>query len=143
MSAIAAAVAAFLVFVILFTLAARVAVSVMGRLAGRRVRTCHELAERIINSGQVPAEWQADDGRAPGARARRRLSRLIAHFEHTPLIDSETTRQLLLRELRGVQERYEPLRRRPPDPIFSSRSRRGSGRLAQLVRALVSHTRGH
>ncbi len=107
----------FLLFIVLFTLSIRTGLSFMGRFSGGHVRRHHEAAEYIINTGRVPDEWQCATGGwwrmsgAPNALSRTqavaRLSRLIAYFEKSSLVDGESTRKLLVDELERVRQRWQ------------------------------------
>ena len=96
----------FLGFVALLTLSIRAFATIMGRVAGRGVRYCHEKAEQIIATGEVPADWRASGRWGDGTNIDERMNRLIMHFEGSSLVADEPTRQLLIAELRAVQRRW-------------------------------------
>ena len=107
----------FLAFVALLTLLVKGFATIMGRLAGADVRQCHEAAEFIIATGEIPQHWLDGESRRAGwlSRMRRadpsqqiasRLEGLIKHFEGSPLVANESTRQLLLSQLRATRSRW-------------------------------------
>lgn len=108
----------FLAFVALLTLLVKGFATIMGRLAGADVRQCHEAAEYIIATGEIPRHWLDGEARHAGwlSCMRRadpphhqiieRLTGLIEHFEGSPLVADESTRQLLLSQLRATRGRW-------------------------------------
>ena len=97
----------FLGFVALLPLSIRWFANVMGRVAGSGVRYCHEKAEQIITTGEVPEDWRASERWGNCTNIDECMNRLITHFERSPLVADESTRQLLLLELRGAQHRWK------------------------------------
>lgn len=117
MSEISSVIVIFLAFVILLTLLVKGFAMLMGRLAGAGVRQIHESAEYIIATGEIPRDWLQGEARRVGwlRQMRRadprqqiagRMDRLITHFERSPLVEDEPTRQLLLSQLRAAHQRW-------------------------------------
>lgn len=113
MSGMVAAVLLFLVFAVLLALCARGFALLIGRVAGAGVR-CHEEAELIVATGQVPEQWLAEAGRNHWwSRGResggiaRLTDRLIRQFERSPLVADEPIREFLLREPRAPRKQWE------------------------------------
>ena len=107
----------FLAFVTALTLCVKGFAKAMGKVAGADVRECHEAAEYIISTGEAPPSWLADSERSrwwtrrgAGERIGQRMDRLIGHFERSPLVADESTREFLVSQLREAQIRWRPLR---------------------------------
>ncbi len=92
----------FLAFVAALTLCIKGFALVMGRLAGAQVRGRHELAEYILCTGEVPEQWLTD----PEENIDEQMDQLISHFERSPMVADEPTRELLVRELRDTRQRW-------------------------------------
>lgn len=102
---------AFLVFVALFTLLFRAATRTIGQRVGEWVDRRHRAAEAIIETGSPPREWIEALPPGGGERSRRRLLRelgkLAKYFEHSPLVDTEETRRVLLDQLKEIREKWK------------------------------------
>ena len=107
----------FLAFVILLTLLVKGFAMLMGRFAGSGVRQIHESAEYIIATGEIPRDWLHGEARGvrwlrrmrqadPRQQITGRMDRLITHFESSPLVADEPTRELLLSQLRAAHDRW-------------------------------------
>jgi len=111
----------FLVFIVFFVLTLRLAVMLMGRIAGKYVTTKHKAAEMIVNTGRAPKDWtykfeeritsirKTTESLEKISRIERRakdvllkkIDQLIEYFKTSPLIQDKDTRQILLD---GLQE---------------------------------------
>ena len=83
-------------------------------VAGSSFQKKLQNANFIAQTGMVPPEWakrvnhkqSRTKGRLAKLRVRRKLSRTIAYFRHTSLVQDEQTRQELLRQLRSAQQNW-------------------------------------
>ena len=92
-------------------------------LADRMVGDKHRLIQSIVETGRVPAQWKKPFQRrlsqARGNTAReaairqeaqaaylQKLDALIRYLEHSKLVDSEETRQVVLERLAQVRETW-------------------------------------
>lgn len=102
---------AFLVFVALFTLLFRATTRTIGQRVGEWVDRRHRAAEAIIETGRPPREWIDALPPGGGERGRRRLLRelrkLAKYFEHSPLVDTEETRRVLVDQLKEIGNKWK------------------------------------
>ncbi len=102
---------AFLVFVALFTLLFRATTRTIGQRVGEWVDRRHRAAEAIIETGRPPREWiEALPPRGEERRRRRllrELAKLAKYFEHSPLVDSEETRRVLVDQLEEIRDKWK------------------------------------
>jgi len=108
----------FLVFIVFFVLILRLAVILMGRIAGRYVNDKHRAAEEIVNTGKVPKRWSNKlEKRIPlvsnshqlkkalkmESRAKtiilKKMDNLIKYFKTSPLVQNKETKEILLDKL--------------------------------------------
>ncbi len=106
----------FLVFVVLFTLAAVHAVRLAGRVLGDRINTMHLAAETIIGTEQIPLEWLERAPAEPSRRGRwkerqkrravRRIRKLRTYMQRTPCISDVESREYLMIELDRIRRQW-------------------------------------
>ncbi len=106
----------FLVFVILFTLAAIRGTRMAGRVMGERINALHQAAESILETEQIPAEWleplPADNRRMERwaqrqqRRAVRRIRKVRTYMERTPCIVDVESREYVLTELDRIRDQW-------------------------------------
>ena len=102
-------------------------VYLMGKYGGESINRIHRDTEFIINTRNVPKEWQIPwekrmrklepepDGSASRDRIEKsahrqslkRIRALILHFERTSMIADEEARELVLKELRDVHAQWQ------------------------------------
>ena len=108
-------VAAFLLFVSLFALAARYGTKLAGSKLGSKIDRLHREGEHIMDTGRAPAHWlrRGSAGEASPLRvlylervARYKLRRLIRYFELTPVFTDVESREYVVGELRQVLSRW-------------------------------------
>jgi len=100
----------FVTFVASLTVCVKVFAWMMGRLAGGKVRECHETAEYIIETGRVPPRWLAKSAKSLWWDQRNpdeKLDALISHFEQSSLVADEATRELLLSGLKKARNHWD------------------------------------
>jgi hypothetical protein len=96
----------FLIFIVVFTLAAVHGTRLAGRVMGARVNALHQAIETILETERIPEAWldprHANDRRAEQRqlrRALRRLHKVRAYIERTPSISDIESREYILSEL--------------------------------------------
>ena len=110
---------AFLVFISMFALAARFGTKFAGRILGDKINGLHRAAEHILDTGEVPPEWQDARPHKPGGgesaetptpitRANvRRLSKLIRYMQRSPVFADIESREYVLAELERVRRTWQ------------------------------------
>jgi len=83
------------------------------KTVSRLVEKKHRAAEVILNTGIAPHKW----GEKGLTRVLNRslskfivvwkLERIISYFQHTPLVEDEDTRELLLSKLRKIRDDWK------------------------------------
>lgn len=103
----------FLIFIVVFTLAAVHGTRLAGRVMGKRVNALHHALETILETEQIPEAWleprRADDHRAAQRqlrRALRRLRKIRAYIERTPSISDIESREYILLELDRIRDQW-------------------------------------
>ena len=75
----------------------------------------HRDAEAILHSGLTPPAWGAKGGARfgrPGLSkwiALRKIRRIITYFQHTPLVENEEARALLVARLQRIRGRWQTM----------------------------------
>ena len=111
----------FLIFIIVFTLAAVHGTRLAGRVMGTRVNALHQEIETILETERIPEAWldprPDDDPRwAPRQqrRALRRLRKTRAYIERTPSISDIESREYILSELDRIRDQWRAGELFPP-----------------------------
>ena len=95
------------VFLVLFT---KFIVAYTEKAVSFLVVSKHRDAEMIMDSGIAPPKWNrlGPFRFGPPALARyralRRMSRIVKYFEHTPMVEDEEVRELILTKLRTIRD---------------------------------------
>ncbi len=117
----------FLAFIVFFVLTLRLAVILMGRIAGKYVGGKHRAAETIVNTGKIPNEWsdklkkrissvsktQGSSKKILGMEKRakttvlKKVDHLIDYFKTSPLVEDKETKKILLSELQKARHLWE------------------------------------
>lgn len=117
----------FLAFIVFFVLTLRLAVILMGRIAGKYVGEKHKAAEVIVNTGKIPDEWsdklkkrissvsktQGSSKKILGMEKRaktnvlKKVDHLIDYFKTSPLVEDKETKKILLSELQKTRHLWE------------------------------------
>ncbi len=117
----------FLAFIVFFVLTLRLAVILMGRIAGKYVGEKHRTADAIVNTGKVPKEWgdklkkrissvsktQGRPKKILGMEKRaktnvlKKVDHLIDYFKTSPLVQDKETKEILLSELQKARHLWE------------------------------------
>ena len=114
----------FLIFIIVFTLAAVHGTRLAGRVMGARVNALHQEIETILETERIPEAWldprPVDDrrwARRQQRRALRRLRKVRAYIERTPSISDVESREYILSELDRIRDLWQTGEPFPPtDP---------------------------
>jgi len=75
----------------------------------------HRDAEAIINTGNAPPDWGNRGLTRLGmdsiskVLAMRRLSRIISYIQHSPFVEDEDSRKILMDKLNEIRERWESM----------------------------------
>ncbi len=111
----------FLIFIVVFTLAAVHGTRLAGRVMGERVNALHHTIETILETEQIPEAWldpgPANDRRAAQRQLRRALRRLRkarAYIERTPSISDVESREYILSELDRIRDQWRAGELFPP-----------------------------
>jgi len=106
----------FLVFVVLFTLAAVQGTRTAGRVMGERINALHRAAEIILDTERIPAAWLEPAPTAPDRvrrwelrqkrRAVRRIRKLRTYMQRTPCISDVESREFLMTELDRIRDQW-------------------------------------
>ncbi len=106
----------FLVFIVLFTLAAVHGTRMAGRVMGERINAMHQAAESILETEQIPAAWlepmpldrrrHARWAQRQQRRAVRRLRRVRTYMERTPCIADVESREYIVTELDRIRDQW-------------------------------------
>ncbi|MCY3659569.1 MAG: hypothetical protein OXG36_11195 [Caldilineaceae bacterium] len=103
----------FLIFIVVFTLAAVHGTRLAGRIMGERVNALHHAIETILETERIPEAWldprPANDRRAAQRQLRRALRRLRktrAYIERTPSISDVESREYILSELDRIRDQW-------------------------------------
>ena len=103
----------FLIFIVVFTLAAVHGTRLAGRVMGARVNALHHAIETILETEQIPEAWldprPAADHRwtqKQQRRALRRLRKVRAYIERTPSISDVESREYILSELDRIRDQW-------------------------------------
>jgi hypothetical protein len=100
----------FLIFIAFILLFYWFLISYSSAMMSRLVKTKHEDTEIITQSGLAPPTWKSKPVvriGGPGLAKRYamwRIGRLIYYFQHTVLVDSESTRETATTELEAVRD---------------------------------------
>ena len=125
----------FLIFIVVFTLAAVHGTRLAGRVMGARVNALHHAIETILETEQIPEAWL--DSRRTGdrrsaqrqqRRALRRLHQTRRYIERTPSISDVESREYILSELDRIGDQWRagesglpidspPARTTDPSPV--------------------------
>ena len=104
----------FLIFIVVFTLAAVHGTRLAGRVMGERVNALHHTIETILETERIPEAWldphPANDRRAAQRQLRRALRRLRktrAYIERTPSISDVESREYILSELDRIRDQWQ------------------------------------
>lgn len=117
----------FLAFIVFFVLTLRLAVILMGRIAGKYVGKKHKAAEVIVNTGKVPKEWSDKLKKRTFSRVKiqgrskkisrierrakasvlKRVDHLIDYFKTSPLVEDKETKKILLNKLQKARHLWE------------------------------------
>ncbi len=99
----------FLIFIVVFTLAAVHGTRLAGRVMGARVNALHQEIETILETERIPEAWldprPANDQRQL-RRALRRLRKTRAYIERTPSISDVESREYILSELDRIRDQW-------------------------------------
>ncbi len=75
----------------------------------------HRDAEVILSTGIVPPKWAkrginsfVGEGISKSI-VMRRLDKVIKYFQHSPLVESDDAREILVGRLRGIQESWQKM----------------------------------
>lgn len=99
-----------LVFIAFILLLYWFLISYSSAVLSRLVKTKHQDTEIITQSGLAPPTWKSKPViRLGGPRLAKRyamwrIDRLIHYFEHTTLVDSESTRETAVADLEAVRD---------------------------------------
>lgn len=111
----------FLLFIVVFTLAAVHGTRLAGRVMGERVNALHHTIETILETERIPEAWldprPANDRRAAQRQLRRALRRLRktrAYIERTPSISDVESREYILSELDRIRDQWRAEEAEPP-----------------------------
>ena len=111
----------FLIFIIVFTLAAVHGTRLAGRVMGARVNALHQAIETILETERIPNAWldprpDNDHRWAPRQqrRALRRLRKVRAYIERTPSISDVESREYILSELDRIRDLWQAGELFPP-----------------------------
>lgn len=111
----------FLLFIVVFTLAAVHGTRLAGRVMGARVNALHHAIETILETEQIPEAWldshpTADHRwtRKQQRRALRRLRKVRAYIERTPSISDVESREYILSELDRIRDQWRAGELFPP-----------------------------
>ena len=111
----------FLIFIVVFTLAAVHGTRLAGRVMGARVNALHQEIETILETERIPETWldprPANDCRAAQRQLRRALRRLRktrAYIERTPSISDVESREYILSELDRIRDQWRTGKAKPP-----------------------------
>ena len=103
----------FLLFIVVFTLAAVHGTRLAGRIMGERVNALHHAIETILETERIPESWleprPADDRRSMQRQQRRALRRLHQtrkYIERTPSISDVESREYILLELDRIRDQW-------------------------------------
>ncbi len=100
----------FLIFIVVFTLAAVHGTRLAGRVMGTRVNALHQEIETILETERIPEAWldprPANDQRQL-RRALRRLRKTRAYIERTPSISDVESREYILSELDRIRDQWQ------------------------------------
>ena len=100
----------FLIFIVVFTLAAVHGTRLAGRVMGARVNALHQEIETILETERIPEAWldprPANDQRQL-RRALRRLRKTRAYIERTPSISDVESREYILSELDRIRDQWQ------------------------------------
>ncbi len=118
----------FLIFIVLFTLAAIQGTRMAGRVMGERINALHQAAESILETERIPDAWleppPADTRRRERwaqrqqRRAVRRVRKVRTYMERTPCIADVESREYVLTELDRIRDQWrtsEPQQLVTPD----------------------------
>jgi len=117
----------FLAFIVFFVLTLKLAIILMGRIAGKYVGEKHRAADAIVNTGKVPMEWsdklkkrifllsktQGSSKKIFGIEKRakttvlKKVDHLIDYFKTSPLVEDKETKKILLSELQKARHLWE------------------------------------
>ncbi len=111
----------FLIFIVVFTLAAVHGTRLAGRIMGERVNALHHAIETILETERIPEAWldprPANDRQAAQRQLRRALRRLRktrAYIERTPSISDVESREYILSELDRIRDQWLAGKAEPP-----------------------------
>ena len=111
----------FLIFIIVFTLAAVHGTRLAGRVMGERVNALHHAIETILETERIPEAWldprRAGDHRSVQRQRRRALRRLRQarkYIERTPSIADVESREYILSELDRIRDQWLAGEAEPP-----------------------------
>lgn len=106
----------FLIFVILFTLAARYGTAYVGRILGEKINALHQDAEYILDTEQIPPTWLEPAPTNPAKhpawkrrqkrRALKKLKKLQSYMQNTPSIADIESREYVLAEFSRIREQW-------------------------------------
>ena len=99
----------FLIFIVVFTLAAVHGTRLAGRVMGARVNALHQEIETILETERIPEAWldpRPANDRRQLRRALRRLHKTRAYIERTPSISDVESREYILSELDRIRDQW-------------------------------------
>ena len=106
----------FLVFIVLFTLAAVQGTRIAGRVMGERINALHQAAELILETERIPDEWleplPSDTDRVrrweqrQQRRAVRRIRKVRTYMQRTPCISDVESREHVMMELDRIRDQW-------------------------------------
>lgn len=106
----------FLVFIVLFTLAAVQGTRIAGRVMGERINALHQAAELILETERIPDVWleplPSDASRVrrweqrQQRRAVRRIRKVRTYMERTPAISDVESREHVMTELDRIRNQW-------------------------------------
>ena len=99
----------FLIFIVVFTLAAVHGTRLAGRVMGARVNALHQEIETILETERIPEAWldpRPANDRRQLRRALRRLRKTRAYIERTPSISDVESREYILSELDRIRDQW-------------------------------------
>jgi hypothetical protein len=82
------------------------------------VENKHRDAEEILQTGYVPVRWmskkemkgEVEESGFKKTNSLRKLTKIIKYFEHTPLVEDEESRKILLTRLRAIRAQWKQAR---------------------------------
>jgi hypothetical protein len=110
-------IAAFIIFIVLFALAARYGAKYSGRILGAKIDEIHRAAEHILETEKAPPSWLRE--RDPSSliserslhiekrNSLRRLKKMVKYMQRTPTFTDVESREFVISELQRIRELWE------------------------------------